>query len=92
LYFRSPKKPGGNKNLSFPCRFCDTLLFPQSGKKTKYFEDDARTIFHFCPGSKTNHRTVFDKKLLAQTITRVSKLEKQLSVTQKQLDILLEKV
>jgi len=76
--------------LSFPCKFCGTILFPQSGDRIKYFEDDARTIPHICSGPKINQKSVSDKKLLALTITRVSKLEKQLLIIQKQLGISME--
>ena len=76
--------------MSFPCKFCGTILFPQSGNRIKYFEDDARTIPHICSGPKLNQKSIPDKKLLALTITRVSKLEKQLFVIQKQLGIFME--
>jgi len=76
--------------MSFPCKFCGTMLFPSTCGRMKFFEDDARTIFHDCFVLKNNYKLSSDQKLLARTITRVSKLEKQLSVILKQLGIPME--
>jgi len=73
--------------MSFPCKFCGMLLFPSSSGKKIFFEDDARVIFHDCSILKNNHKFNFNGKLLASTITRVSKLEKQISILQKRFDI-----
>jgi hypothetical protein len=73
--------------MSFPCKFCGILLFPSSSGKKIFFEDDARTIFHDCSILKNNQKLNFNCKLLASTITRVSKLEKQMSIIQKRFDI-----
>ena len=76
--------------MSFPCKFCGTMLFPSTCGRMKLFEDDARTIFHDCFVLKNNYKLSSDQKLLARTITRVSQLEKQMSIMQKQLDIHME--